>query len=167
MTLLQLKLKKAEESNCEDLEEIYPRYGSDGAAAFDLKADLKGRDIKYFDKFGEPHTAPDCDHFILEPEERVLIPTGFIFEIPVDHQMNIMSRSGLTWKNGIIVLNAPAVIDHDYTNETFIVLYNSSKKGFKIEHGMRIAQAQLNVVNRVALGSLGGRNGGFGSTGKK
>lgn len=79
--------------------------------------------------------------------------------------MNIMSRSGLSWKDGVVVLNAPAVIDEDYKEETFVMLHNTSKNPFVIEHGMRIAQAEINPVYRVELGSIGERDGGFGSSG--
>jgi dUTP pyrophosphatase len=165
---LNLKLKQAEASKA-NLEDILPTYGSDKAAAFDLRADLEGRVIKGFSpEMEEPypkHSTFNC--VVILPEERVLIPTGFVFGIPEGFQMNIYSRSGLTWKNGVIVLNAPAVIDEDYSDETFVILYNSSSEPFTIEHGMRIAQAQLNVVNQVDLESLGSRTGGFGSTNLK
>ena len=143
---------------------ILPTYGSDGAAAFDLRADLEGRDIKVkWD--GGSYTVKNCSGtFQLLPQSRVLIPTGFVFGIPEGYQMNIYSRSGNTWNAGVIVLNAPAVIDHDFKDETFVVLFNSSNEPFTINHGERVAQAQLNVVNRIELGSLGSRTGGFGSS---
>lgn len=162
---LELGLTQVVESNA-DLEDILPTYGSDKAAAFDLRADLEGRDIKVMWDGGSYTVKGSSGKLILEPNARVLIPTGFVFGIPEGYQMNIYSRSGLTWKNGIIVLNAPALIDFDYKDETFVVLYNSSSNPFVIEHGMRVAQAAINPVHRVELGSLGERKGGFGSSGK-
>lgn len=176
--LINLGLQQLPESKA-DLQEILPTYGSDKAAAFDLRADLKGRDIKVLWECSG-YTVNGCSGtFSLEPSSRVLIPTGFIFNIPEGFQMNIYSRSGMSWKNGVIVLdapnnnwgtglivlNAPAVIDEDYTDETFVMLYNTSDKPFAIEHGMRIAQAEINPVYRVDMGSLGERKGGFGSSG--
>lgn len=161
--LINLGLQQVPASKA-DLQDILPTYGSDKAAAFDLRADLKGRDIKVLWE-GGGYTVNECSGvFHLEPFSRVLIPTGFVFNIPEGFQMNIYSRSGMSWKNGVIVLNAPAVIDHDYTDETFVMLYNTSDKPFVIEHGMRISQAELNPVYRVDMDSLGERTGGFGST---
>ena len=146
---------------------IYPTYGTDQAACFDLCADLRGRKIAYkYNGLGTSHQADkDITHISLDGYNRMLIPTGFIFHIPDGYQMKINPRSGLAWKNGITILNAPATIDSDYEDETFVVLYNTSSEPFIIEHGMRIAQAELVKVNRVNLDSGGKRQGGFGSTG--
>lgn len=164
---MKLTLTQAPASNETDLSTIKPVYGSDKAACFDLKTDLKGRSIKVLWR-GGGYTVVDCSgSFRLESGERVLIPTGFIFGIPAGFCMNIISRSGLSWKNGIIVLNAPAVIDEDYVDETFVVVHNTSSGAFVIEHGMRIAQAEINPVYRVELDSLGERESGFGSSGLK
>lgn len=154
--VLNLKLTQAEASKA-NLEDILPTYGSDKAAAFDLRCDLKGRSFMTYDQ----------EKYCLQPKQTLLVPTGFVFGIPDGFQMNIYSRSGLTLKNGVVVKNAPAVVDSDYTDETFVILYNSSEEVFVVEHGMRIAQAALNPVYRVDLESLGSRNGGFGSTNLK
>lgn len=163
--IINLTLTQAEESLAIP-EEILPTYGSDKAAAFDLRADLHGRFIKFYDSVvGDFEGDIYTDTFKLEPGRRALIPTGFVFGIPEGYQMNIYSRSGHSWKDGVIVLNAPAIIDEDYTDETFVILYNSSSESFWIDHGDRIAQAQINPMNRVNLGSLGSRSGGLGSSG--
>lgn len=164
---MKLTLTQAPASNETDLSTIKPVYGSDKAACFDLKADLKGRSIKVLWE-GGGYTIGDCSgSFHLESGSRVLIPTGFIFGIPEGFRMNIVSRSGLTWKSGIIVLNAPGVVDEDYVDETFVVVHNTSSEPFVIEHGDRIAQAEINPVYRVELDSLGERESGFGSSGLK
>lgn len=142
---------------------VYPTYGTDQAACFDLCADIKGRWVQ--GSGGSLSVRCSNGEMVLNPSKRYLIPTGFIFGIPDGYQMKINPRSGLAWKNGITVLNAPATIDSDYTDETFVILHNTSCESFTIEHGMRIAQAELVKVNRVNLGSLGKREGGFGSTG--
>ncbi len=166
-----LGLVQAPNSNEEDVNKILPIYGSDKAACFDLKADLKGRVIDY--KNDHTDGSSGCCEmnnsqdtvFKLETGERVLIPTGFIFDIPEGFVMNIVSRSGLSWRNGVIVLNAPAKIDEDYADETFVILHNTSSEPFVIEHGDRVAQAELIPVYRVELESFGERKGGFGSSG--
>ncbi len=170
---MKLTLTQAPASNETDLSTIKPVYGSDKAACFDLKADLKGRIIDYKNDHRDGSSGC-CEMsnsqdtvFKLEKGERVLIPTGLIFGIPEGFRMNIVSRSGLSWKSGIIVLNAPGVIDEDYVDETFVVVHNTSSEPFIIEHGMRIAQAEINPVYQVELDSLGERESGFGSSGLK
>jgi len=161
---MKLELTQAPESNETNLTNIMPVYGSEFAACFDISADLKNRVIKIK---GEESCEIECNsgEITLLPETRALIPTGFIFGIPSGFRLNLVSRSGLTWKSGIIVLNAPGVIDEDYVDETFVVVHNTSSEPFVIEHGMRICQAEINPVYRVELDSLGKRESGFGSSG--
>ena len=48
---------------------------------------------------------------LIQPGERMLIHTGLYFEIPEDYEIQVRSRSGLTLKKGLIVLNEPGTID--------------------------------------------------------
>ena len=48
---------------------------------------------------------------ILQPMQRVLIPTGIKVEIPVGYEIQVRPRSGLAYKHGITVLNSPGTID--------------------------------------------------------
>lgn len=142
-----------------------PTYGSDKAACFDIRADIYERDVKIFNGANKKISFSGFDYLELQTRERALIPTGFVFHIPDGYQLKINPRSGLAWKHGITVLNAPATIDSDYTQELFVVLYNSSGEDFTINHGDRIAQAELVPVIRCDFDSLGERSGGFGSSG--
>jgi len=110
--------------------------------------------------------------FTLFGGERALIPTGWIFDIPVSHSMRLHPRSGLAWKQGISLANAEGVIDSDYTQETFVCLVNLTDVSFVIQHGDRIAQLELVPVCDIAFveapeapGQKTDRQGGFGSTG--
>jgi len=142
-----------------------PTYGTDNAACFDLRADILYRVCQ--GSGGSLGINCIDGEMVLNPGKRYLIPTGFTFHIPDGYQMKINPRSGLAWKHGITVLNAPATIDSDYKDETFVILYNSSNQPFVINHGDRIAQGEIVQVNRVNLESLGERKGGFGSSGVK
>lgn len=108
---------------------------------------------------------------IIEPNQRVLVPTGLSFEIPVGYEVQIRPRSGLASKYGITVLNSPGTIDSDYRGEVLILLVNLGNEPFLINRGERIAQA---VVAKVISGNFSGKNdlsetfrgaGGFGHTG--
>jgi dUTP pyrophosphatase len=144
-----------------------PTYGSDHAACFDIRADIEGREVTAsWGDLTDASTRNSIGEAILYPDERILIPTGFVFHIPEGYQLKINPRSGLAWRSGITVLNAPATIDSDYKGELFVVLYNTSGETFTINHGDRIAQAELMPAIRCDFESLGERKGGFGSSGK-
>ena len=107
------------------------------------------------------------------PLERILIPTGLKISIPSDMEAQIRPRSGLAYKHGITVLNAPGTIDSDYRGEVKVILINMSNDEFVIERGSRIAQiiiapiskAKLDVVLTLDDTKRGSK--GFGSTGWK
>ena len=107
----------------------------------------------------------------LAPGARYLVATSISVSIPDGFEGQIRSRSGLSIKHGVIVLNAPGTIDSDYRGEIKIALYNASTENFKITRGSRIAQLVVSqyykcdfdvvtVLDQTARGE-----GGFGSTG--
>ena len=63
---------------------------------------------------------------LLKPLERGLIKTGLYIELPEDVEAQIRPRSGLAYKRGITVLNAPGTIDADYRGEIRVILINLS-----------------------------------------
>jgi dUTP pyrophosphatase len=106
------------------------------------------------------------------PGDRVLVPTGLIFDIPAGHSLRIHPRSGLSYKQGLVLANLEAVIDSDYIEETFIILTNQSDVDQTIYHGDRIAQAELIKSEEYVLWEIfdaptqkTDRVGGLGSTG--
>ena len=127
-----------------------PSFATEGSACFDLSACL---DEKTRVKSYNPHNK---EMFIpvkkasnglwsisLQPQFRTLIPTGLIFDIPKNHEMKIYIRSSMALKNGINLANQTAVIDSDYVDPTYVMVYNMSDTPVMIYHGDRIAQAQL------------------------
>lgn len=105
--------------------------------------------------------------------DRVLIKTGLFIALPKGYEAQIRPRSGLAYKKGITVLNAPGTIDADYRGEIGVILVNLSKEDFKIENGDRIAQMVISKYERVhfkeveVLSETERGSGGFGSTGVK
>jgi dUTP pyrophosphatase len=110
---------------------------------------------------------------ILQPLERKLIPTGLFLEIPHGYEVQVRPRSGLAYKNGVTVLNAPGTIDADYRGEVGVLLVNLSNESFTIVSGDRIAQLVVAKVEQIdwkptnQLSETQRGEGGFGSTGKK
>lgn len=104
--------------------------------------------------------------------DRVLIKTGLFIALPEGYEAQVRPRSGLAFKNGITVLNAPGTIDADYRGEIGVILVNLSKEAFTINDGDRIAQmviakyerATFQQVTELSVTERGAK--GFGSTGK-
>ena len=125
-----------------------PKQATDGAAGFDLQS---------------------AEYVILYPGQRLAIPTGFAWAIPLGQVGMIRPRSGLAVRNGIDVL--AGVIDADYRGEVAVVLINHGTRPLDIEAGDRIAQMVVQpcmvgvTVECDELPSTERGNGGFGSTG--
>jgi dUTP pyrophosphatase len=131
-----------------------PAYQSAHAAGFDLIA-----------------AVPEDSAVTLDPSDRVLVPTGLIFELPEGYEAQVRPRSGLALKHGVTVLNSPGTIDADYRGEVKVLLINLGSERFLIERGDRIAQAviapvtHVDIVEADALETTERGAGGFGSTG--
>ena len=107
----------------------------------------------------------------LSPGERRLVPTGLILQLPPGYEGQVRPRSGLAFRHGITILNAPGTIDADYRGEVQVLLVNLGREDFTITRGMRIAQLivaevadtdlyETDVISETIRGA-----GGFGSTG--
>ena len=131
-----------------------PRYETEYSAGMDLRANLD-------------------NSVTIMPLERALIPTGLFISLKEGFEAQIRPRSGLAFKKGITVLNAPGTIDADYRGEIGVLLVNLSNEPFIVENGERIAQmviakherVEWNPVNELSETARGA--GGFGSTGVK
>jgi dUTP pyrophosphatase len=99
------------------------------------------------------------------------IPTGFCMALPQGYEAQIRSRSGLSAKHAVVVLNSPGTIDADYRGEIIVLLANFGKDTFVVNHGMRIAQMVIQTYTVASWHEVSSldeteRNlGGFGSTG--
>ncbi len=113
------------------------------------------------------------ESIVLKPGERILVPTGFIFEIPPGYEVQVRPRSGLAWKHGITVLNTPGTIDSDYRGEVKVILANLGNEPITLNRGERIAQviptavaAELDFQEKNSLTETKRGPGGFGHTGQ-
>lgn len=131
-----------------------PSYATLQSAGMDLRANLDSP-------------------IVLNPLERVLVPTGIHIALPNGYEAQIRPRSGMAAKHGITVLNTPGTIDADYRGEIKVILVNLSNEPFTIEDGERVCQMvvaryeqvswkEVNVLDETERGE-----GGFGHTGKK
>lgn len=106
------------------------------------------------------------------PKERVLVPTGLIFDIPKGYSVRVHARSGLSLKKGLVLVNSEGVIDSDYVDELFVMLTNITDAKIKISTGDRVAQGEMveTLVYQMTTTDIKpvqktDRVGGLGSTG--
>ncbi|MDQ0969254.1 dUTP pyrophosphatase [Flavobacterium sp. W4I14] len=134
-------------------EHPLPQYETAHAAGMDLRASI-------------------IEEMILKPLQRSLVPTGLFIELPIGYEAQIRPRSGLAYKHGISIVNAPGTIDADYRGEIKVLLVNLSDTDFKIVNGDRIAQMVVAKHETVSwqtveqLGETARGEGGYGHTGK-
>lgn len=129
-----------------------PAYATVGSAGLDLRAHLE-----------EPK--------VLQPGERVLVPTGLSLALPEGFEAQVRPRSGLALKHGITVLNSPGTVDADYRGDVGVILINLGAEPFTVAPGDRIAQLVLAAYAQVewapveVLPETERGAGGFGHTG--
>ena len=130
-----------------------PTRQTTGSAGFDLHANIS---------------------IVIGKGERVLVPTGIKIALPFGCEAQIRPRSGLAFKHGVTVLNAPGTVDADYRGELKVLLINLGDVDFHINRGDRIAQMiiakveimEFTVVNENEELPDSQRGAcGFGSTG--
>jgi dUTP pyrophosphatase len=154
-------------------------FGSEESACFDLRAyfaknatRIEGYNADSVKISSPVVTDGETRCTVVNPGERMMIPTGVVFDIPVGHSVRIHARSGLALKAGLVMANSEGVIDSDYTEETKIIVLNISNIPIRINHGDRIAQGEMVPVlsydictTTESINKKTSRAGGFGSTG--
>ena len=131
-----------------------PAHATPDAAGLDLRA-----------------AVPEDEPLTLAPGAHALVPTGLQVAIPDGMEGQVRPRSGLAFKHGVTVLNAPGTIDSGYRGEVGVLLVNHGAEPFAVRRGERVAQLVVARYERVrmvpseALDATERGAGGFGSTG--
>jgi len=158
-----------------------PRYGTEGSACFDLRADIDfTRQLEACDFHHEgPNYYPaTIERFTgglagitMYPNRYYKVSTGLAFELPEGYAMRIFIRSSAAYGRGLRLINSVAIIDSDYRDEVYLLLA-CDKPYQKLIAGERIAQGEIYQVERPRLEftpippiHMSSRVGGIGSTG--
>lgn len=128
------------------------------------------------------------ENYTLRVGKTTRVRTGIFLGIPRGFVGKVHSRSGLSTKNGIVLVNGVGVIDSDYRGEVIVcltlldyfehdddlVMKDVTLRQYHIKKGDRIAQLLIErvldvdlikVTNKEDLGETVRGSGGFGSTG--
>lgn len=128
-----------------------PSYATDGSAAMDVKAK---------------------ESMTIRRGEVSVVETGLYLEIPAGFKVSVASRSGLSFKHGLTVVNSPGIIDSDYRGELKVIMTSLYKDSYEVEAGERIAQIYIEPAYKFGweevdkLEDTKRGSGGLGSTGK-
>lgn len=140
MTQVPLKFRRLFiiEKGCNHLTFIEYSSGCENALekAYDLDAayDLKSTET-----------------YILMPMERKKFNTGVVIGLPENVVGMVCSRSGLAFNSGIIVLNAPGIVDPGYRGTISVILINLSDKPYSVNSGDNIAQVLFTPVLKTVF----------------
>jgi dUTP pyrophosphatase len=158
-------------------EVAIPKFATEQSACFDLAYQPHGKEeVTGFSRVNRPikRRINRNGMITVTPGDRMMLPTGLIMDIPEGYSVRVHPRSGLSFKQGILLANCEGVVDSDYFHELHILVYNASEQNFDVNVGDRIAQAELVPVEKYALVETTevpkqktDRVGGLGSTGVK
>ena len=129
-----------------------PGYATPGSAGMDVQAAIN-------------------EEVTLLPQERRLVPSGLVVQIPPGYEIQLRARSGLSIKHGVTLVNGVGTIDSDYRDEVQLPMVNLGAVPYTIKPGDRVAQMLIAPVHHIQWREIAevqrveGRDGGFGSTG--
>ena len=142
---MKIKLKRLHK------DAVIPTYGTKSSACLDLYA---------------------VEDVTFRSGDTKRIRSGWAFEIPEGHYVEIMPRSGLAIKNDLIMPNSPGIVDSDYRGEIFVYMkFLRENWQFNIKKGDRFAQMKIKRSITMEfeeveeLDATDRGSGGFGSTG--
>jgi len=109
---------------------------------------------------------------VVEPGERAMVGTGIAIALPAGYAAFVHPRSGLGYRLGVSIVNAPGTVDAGYRGEIKVLLVNHDlRAAARFTRGDRIAQLVIQRVEHAVFhevdqlpGSARG-DGGHGSTG--
>ena len=111
---------------------------------------------------------------LIEPGQSVLLQTGVKIQVPVNHMLQVMNKSGVASKKQLIA--GACVVDEGYDGEIFVNLQNIGTNTVTVEPDQKIAQGVFVRIEKPFLYEIredniyGGRTsrgaGALGSTGE-
>ena len=160
---------------------VLPKFATEQSACFDVYCRLHTDEVLYYTGTTGVAEKKKVDatngtrRIWVFPNQRVLVPTGIVLDIPRGFSVRLHARSGLALKSGLVLTNAEGVIDHDYTDELMVMVSNiNTEDGAReilIQDNTRICQGELVCCQPTNISWCADRpqretrNGGFGSTG--
>lgn len=122
---------------------------------------------------------PTHAEYVIPPGSTGLVGLGIAVELPcldapLQLELVVRPRSGLSLRSSIRIANAPGTIDAGYRGEIKVVVDNRGDYLLHVRHGLKICQLVPNVIYRAQvvevpfahLSETQRQASGFGSTGQ-
>lgn len=128
-----------------------PAPTPDRPGQFDIKACFNlGNKVSFHNSVNKENFVPtrivgDKVSIQIYPQQRVMIPTGLIFDVPEGHILRLMSTTNVSLKKGLVIVDGTGIINPN-SGEAFVTLHNISDTPAVIEDGEKIALALLEQV---------------------
>lgn len=109
---------------------------------------------------------------IISAGDFLKLETGIAFEIPPQHGMFVLSRSGQASNDNTRLANCVGLLDYDYRGQLLVMLRRDDGRPIHVRRGDRIAQIvvvptpRINLTEADQLPETERGEGGLGSTGK-
>ena len=147
-----MRYYKVDPESVEDLS-----FKNAHSTMFELKSLIKpGVDVKALNPHQKEMSLPvrerNGEYYVaVQPQFRVIVPTGIAFSIPVKFQLRLTPNRDLSVKTGVTILGGTEVYDNDYTDEIKITLINNSDTPVYIFSNEVIAYGVLAKVLEYSL----------------
>ena len=126
------------------------------------------------DSAGLDFYIPVGEDISILPQDKALIPSGIKMDIPKGTMFQVMNKSGIAVKKGLIV--GACVVDSDYQGEIMFNVWNVSNKAVSLQSGTKIVQMvlvpilfpkleEISSYEELFTNDTDRGQGGFGSTG--
>ena len=96
-------------------------------------------------------TDEELESYVLEPDARVLINSGFILDLMPGWEAQIRTKHNLAIDVGLAVLDSPSTIDSSHKDEIKIILVNNGEDDITLESGSEVAQMVVTKMPHVKL----------------
>ena len=96
----------------------------------------------------------------INPNERLVVPVGFAIGVPAGFCGLIVSEPTLAEKHGLIVSDAPHVLNPADREPVFVLIQNVSSNPYVLHRGEVIAQLLITPVFQVNWQEVTGRENG-------
>lgn len=152
-------------------KKLHPRYAHDGDAGMDVFA----AGFAKFYSINNDEVEIDAENvkeFKLHPGQRLMINTGIKADIPKRIGIFALSRSGLSTKHGIILVNGVGTVDNIYKGYWCFTFANISGATYTFNIGDKIGQVvpfdqiKLNTIYVDSISTSERGETGFGQSGK-
>lgn len=92
---------------------------------------------------------PSNDSVTIDPGSTAIMPTGIKMQVPSNHMLQIMNKSGIASKRSLLV--GACVVDYGYNGEIFVNLHNCGVDPQTLHPGDKLAQGVFVTISRPVM----------------